>query len=233
MSEPSSSSKAGETDQLAYILERLGRLEKLVINDRLERLEGNEGIEGPAEEFPAEAILKEEVSLVVANPSISDLQPALMALEDELEQFIDGLGLRFFRGSEFTPYWSRVRGGVRNSAPPRTSWSHIIRTLVVLERFRGEVGAPVRLTSTYRSPRYNRAVGGVSNSQHVQFRAIDFICDVGTPSDWVGRLRGYRGNTFTHPSIDSFAFHGGIGLYLSSGFVHLDTRGSDADWQVR
>jgi N-acetylmuramoyl-L-alanine amidase len=222
-----------EPTHLHAIVERLERLETLVNNDRLERLEGNEGIEGPPEELPSEAILEEEVGLAAAILPVTESSLALRSLEDELEQFIDGLALQFFRGAEFRPYWSRIRSGVRNSAPPRGIWNHVVPTLVVLERFRREVGAPVRLTSTYRSPRYNRAVGGVSNSQHVQFRAIDFICDRGTPSDWMARLRGYRGQNFEHPSAGSFRFRGGIGLYISSGFVHLDTRGSDADWVVR
>jgi hypothetical protein len=222
-----------EPNQLAAILERLERLEALVNNDRLERLEGNEGIEGPPEELPAEAILEEEVGIATASLPVTESLSGLPALEDELEQFIDGLNLQSFRGSEFRPYWSRVRGSVRNSAPPRSIWNNVVQTLVVLQRFRSEMGAPVRLTSTYRSPRYNRAVGGVSNSQHVQFRALDFICDRGTPRDWMQRLREYRGQTFNHPAIRSFEFRGGIGLYVSSGFVHLDTRGSDADWSVR
>ena len=42
-------------------------------------------------------------------------------LASELEEYIDGLGLTYFRGREFTPYWSRTcgSGGIRNSAPPR------------------------------------------------------------------------------------------------------------------
>ena len=38
---------------------------------------------------------------------------------------------------------------------------------------REKFGSPIAITSGYRPPVVNRAVGGVSNSQHLYFRAID------------------------------------------------------------
>lgn len=38
---------------------------------------------------------------------------------------------------------------------------------------REKFGSPIAITSGYRPPAVNRAVGGVSNSQHLYFRAID------------------------------------------------------------
>jgi peptidoglycan hydrolase-like protein with peptidoglycan-binding domain len=38
---------------------------------------------------------------------------------------------------------------------------------------REKFGSPIRITSGYRPPAVNKAVGGVSNSQHLYFRAID------------------------------------------------------------
>ena len=46
----------------------------------------------------------------------------------------------------------------------------------VLEPARVMLGAPVIVTSGYRCPKLNKAVGGVSNSQHVKGQAADLVC---------------------------------------------------------
>jgi hypothetical protein len=43
----------------------------------------------------------------------------------------------------------------------------------VLERLRNAVGAPLHISSGYRSPELNRAVGGAQNSQHMMGQAAD------------------------------------------------------------
>jgi hypothetical protein len=149
------------------------------------------------------------------------------SLSQELEAYIDGLGLQYFKGREFTPYWSRTCGNTRNSPPPKNLWKNIAPTLAVLDRLRGEIGAAIIITSSYRDPDYNTCVGGVSNSQHRKFTAIDFVGRAGTPSSWAAKLRSYRGKQFNWNG-GSFTFRGGIGTY--STFVHIDTRGWDADW---
>lgn len=204
--------------RLDEVLERLSRLELLLVAEHVEGVEGNEppgGDGGGAEGL-------ESASSALAAPS---------SAAQELEAFIDGLGFASFRGRELTPYWSRTRGGVRNDVPPRELWKNIVPTLAVLQRFRNETGAPVRILSTYRSPDYNRAVGGATASQHLRFGAIDFTTTVGTPAQWAARLRSYRGKRFPDPHKGTeFEFHGGIGVYTASRFVHVDTRGTDVDW---
>ncbi|MGK7898701.1 MAG: D-Ala-D-Ala carboxypeptidase family metallohydrolase [Xenococcus sp. (in: cyanobacteria)] len=152
---------------------------------------------------------------------------AARSLSTELEAYIDGLGLIYFRGSELTPYWSRTCGNVRNSAPPRDLWSNIAPTLAVLDRLRAEIGAAIIITSSYRDSDYNACVGGVANSQHKKFTAIDFVARSGTPSSWAAKLRSYRGQEFTWNG-GNFEFRGGIGTY--STFMHIDTRGWNANW---
>jgi hypothetical protein len=162
---------------------------------------------------------------------ISETIAATVIENAGLEQFIDGLGLNFFRGRELTPFWGRRCGNVRNSAPPRNIWDSIARTLKVLDRLRGELGTPITITSTYRNDAYNRCVGGETNSQHTLGGAIDFVAGRGTPDEWASKLRSYRGQTFTLPVIGSFVFRGGIGVYPSQNFVHIDTRPNSADWR--
>lgn len=151
-----------------------------------------------------------------------------MTQEQKLEEYIDSLGLRYFKGKELTPYWSRTRGGVSNSCPPEELWPNIVRTLVVLDEVRHLVGQSIRLTSTYRDPDYNRAVGGERMSYHMKFMAIDFQGGKG-PLGNAFIAKSLRGKRFKNPITGkSFTFAGGIGRYPT--FVHIDTRGVNASW---
>jgi uncharacterized protein YcbK (DUF882 family) len=92
----------------------------------------------------------------------------------------------------------------------------------MLDGIRSELGAPVRILSCYRSPTYNSCVKGEKGSLHLQFNAIDFTCSVGTPEIWrrvADKLR----------SSDK-RFIGGIGVYPTKRFLHIDTRGTIANW---
>ncbi|HEX8209680.1 MAG TPA: D-Ala-D-Ala carboxypeptidase family metallohydrolase [Longimicrobium sp.] len=226
---------------LDEILERLVRIERLLMAERLEQLEGREGTEGEEEDgsegnAASAGMLKEALSSAAATiggPFLESLTTATApaASAGVLETFIDGLGFQHFRGSEFTPYWSRVRNGVKNSVPPKELWDNIVETLAVLDAFRAQLGKPVSLLSTYRSPQYNAAVGGASKSMHKAFRAVDFTCSSGRPKEWAALLKSFRGRQFQNPHTGkTFTFRGGVGIYVASNFVHLDTRGVDVDW---
>jgi hypothetical protein len=160
-----------------------------------------------------------------------------MTLAKQLEVFIDGLGLRHFKGSELSPYWTRNRGGAKNTVPPKSLWGNIVEPLVVLDEVREQIGHPILITSTYRSPAYNSAVGGARFSIHMQFGAIDFQSRQGgskgvkipTPRELWATAESLRGKTFRNPVTGkSFKFKGGLGLYKT--FVHLDCRGVNANW---
>ena len=245
-SKPFEERDAGNT--LSNVLERLQRIEALLASQGERSATGVQAPLGWREPFDdrepfEEGHLEESRAGVTAASDVSrfseDLsrsrllqraQPAASESE-RLEAFIDRFGFRFFRGFELTPYWSRTSKGVQNSVPPEGLWPFILLTLTVLDRLRDELGVPIQLTSTYRSPVYNGAVGGVRLSQHTQFRAIDFTCSAGRPEEWGRMLRSYRSQSFVNPHTgDAFAFRGGIGTYPSKGFVHVDTRGWDADW---
>jgi uncharacterized protein YcbK (DUF882 family) len=114
-----------------------------------------------------------------------------------------------------------VTRGVRNSTPPVELWHNIIVPIRVCELLREEFG-PTRIASAYRDRLYNTAVTGkpLSQSQHIENRALDPHPRNGIPADWVRFLRDLRAQG---------VFSGGIGTY-ASGFVHIDNRGSNADW---
>jgi uncharacterized protein YcbK (DUF882 family) len=106
-----------------------------------------------------------------------------------------------------------------NDAPPKDRWPRILPTLAVLTTVREKFG-PTTIRSGYRSPSYNASTpDAAKNSRHVAGDAIDFRCARGTPAEWAAFLREVRGTG---------GFTGGVGLYPS--FVHVDTRGSNADW---
>ncbi len=152
-----------------------------------------------------------------------------MTKEKQLEGFIEGLKLRYFKGKEFTPYWSRTRSGVKNSCPHESLWPNIAKTIIVLDEIRHLAKQSISITSTYRSPAYNKAVGGEGNSFHMKFNAIDFQCSKITPLSLWRIARSLRGKRFDlRADGATFIFRGGLGLYPT--FVHIDTRGNDANW---
>ncbi len=90
----------------------------------------------------------------------------------------------------------------------------LVPLCIILEAVRASLDHPIEILSGYRSPLYNKAVGGKKNSQHMQGRAADF------------RIKGLEPSQIYHRIMDMHRAKvirvGGIGLY--KGFVHLDTR---------
>jgi uncharacterized protein YcbK (DUF882 family) len=130
-------------------------------------------------------------------------------------------GFRNFGAHEFTRYFGAVRKGVKNSAPPKKLWKNVVPTLRVVDDLRESFGQPCTILSSYRSPEYNRTVGGAAQSQHLQFNALDITIKGVSAKRVYERLLQWR--------LEG-RFKGGIGYYPSSGFVHIDTRGRNATW---
>ncbi len=144
-------------------------------------------------------------------------------LREEFDDFISGLGLRYFSPGEFLVKGGSNSSGAcagKNTAPPRNVWTNILNTAIAIDRLRQDLGYSVNLTSAYRSPAYNTCIGGVSARQHMRFNALDFQGSQGSPQDWAAAARNLRDNLGI--------FRGGIGTYNT--FVHIDTRGHNADW---
>jgi uncharacterized protein YcbK (DUF882 family) len=121
---------------------------------------------------------------------------------------------------EITALADNSRAGVRNATPPAHLWHRIVPTLRLVEAVRDQFGATT-ITSAYRSLGYNTVIGGSVGSRHMQFDALDFTCATGTPADWARFLRERRA---------AGEFRGGVGVYPARGFVHVDTRGINADF---
>ena len=71
--------------------------------------------------------------------------------------------------------------GLSNEPPPELL-PRLILTAEMLERIRSTLGTPVSVTSGYRSPQVNIAVGGATSSDHTQGHAADIVAPAyGTP----------------------------------------------------
>ena len=149
---------------------------------------------------------------------------------EDFELFVDRLKLRHFKGREFSEYWTRKRGKVSNSLPPESLWPNIVPTLIVLDEVRERAGEPISILSTYRSPRYNAAVGGEPASFHMRFMAVDFTAGCGARK-LHEIAQGLRNWIWKLPVRGTFQFDGGIGLYVRSNFVHIDCRSGAANWK--
>ena len=129
---------------------------------------------------------------------------------------------RHFSADEFESYFATQRKGVKNSTPPRSLWKNIVPTLRIVDELRESYGRPCRILSSYRSPAYNKAVGGAQFSQHKEFSALDITFDGLSTQRVYERLIAWR---------KAGKFVGGLGLYPTSGFIHIDTRGRNSTWK--
>ena len=112
-----------------------------------------------------------------------------------------------------------------NTDPDPRLYPNVVPLVNALDKIRSEIDAPIKLISVYRSPAYNRNIGGATSSRHMQFDAADFVAlgpTAGNSDRWQKIAKKLRANG---------EFQGGIGVYDS--FVHIDTRGSNADWDNR
>ena len=89
-----------------------------------------------------------------------------------------------------------------------------------LQVLRNEIGKGIHVNSGYRTPKYNKSIGGVSNSQHIVAKAADIRVNGMTPS----QVRSKLLTLIESGSIKQ----GGVGLYKT--FVHYDIRGTKARW---
>ena len=89
-----------------------------------------------------------------------------------------------FTLEEFTLSQTAARKGIPN-VPGDAETKNIMRTAEVMELVRTILGGkPILISSGYRSPKVNAAVGGSKSSAHMSALAVDFSCPgFGTPLD--------------------------------------------------
>lgn len=86
----------------------------------------------------------------------------------------------------------------------------------ILQNIRDHYGKAVYINSAYRTPSYNKKVGGATYSQHLYGTAADIHINGVKPKDLAAYIETLMPNK------------GGIGIY--SSFVHVDVREVKARW---
>ncbi len=122
---------------------------------------------------------------------------------DRLDDFLRGRGVEGFVAREIA----------QRAVPPVGLWVNILPTLWFAQALRKRFGTTI-VNCGYRDSYHNREVGGAPASLHLPFNALDLTPSTGTPMEWAAFLaaQGLRG-------------FGGLGVYPSKNFVHIDTRG--------
>ena len=90
-----------------------------------------------------------------------------------------------FTLDEMTLSQTADRRSIDNTPPPSIVEA-LKKTALGLEGVRTLLGAPIVISSGYRSPLLNQVVGGTKNSQHTTGQAVDFIAPgYGSPAEIV------------------------------------------------
>ena len=99
-----------------------------------------------------------------------------------------------FTLAEMTASQTAARKGIRNVPGEREIAALKLLCEKVLEPVREHFGCPVLISSAYRSPRLNTAIGGSASSQHCKGEAADFtvygVADVDV-AQWIWRKLNY------------------------------------------
>lgn len=89
-----------------------------------------------------------------------------------------------------------------------------------LQVLRDKIGKPITVISGYRSPEYNKKIGGARRSQHMFARAGDLIVKGMTPDEVKAEI--------VQLIKEGKMKKGGVGLYTH--FTHYDVRGFNRRW---
>lgn len=97
--------------------------------------------------------------------------------------------MKHFTLDELTHSQTAARRGLKND-PDQTALANL-HALVenVLDPLREALGRPITVSSGYRSPRVNKAVGGAASSQHTMGQAADILVPGLAPADVARHIR--------------------------------------------
>lgn len=96
---------------------------------------------------------------------------------------------KHFTLAELTHSQAAARKGLKNDPDARALEYLQLLVRNVLDPLRESLGRPITVSSGYRSPLVNRAVGGASSSQHVLGQAADIVVPGMHVTEVVARIR--------------------------------------------
>jgi len=103
---------------------------------------------------------------------------------------------------------------------PLEVFNNLLELVEQMQKIRDILGKTITVNSGYRSPNYNKSIGGASRSQHILGKACDFTVKGLTPYQVADRLE----DLMQGGSI----INGGLGEYDT--FTHYDIRNNPARW---
>ena len=86
----------------------------------------------------------------------------------------------------------------------------------LLQKIRDHFGAPITINSAYRTPEYNKKIGGSTYSQHQYGKAADIV------------VKGVKPSEVAAYAEQLMPSYGGVGRYAT--FTHVDTRDEKSRW---
>ena len=175
----------------------------------------------PTRNQAIQSLLEDQKRLEKAHPNTQDAPPKPVPVvipkrpacwtPDNIQLFAS-----IIADGNFT--WAEATHGGTQMPPNQATVEAIVRIATLAQRARDRIGRPLMVTSWYRPPALNQAVGGAMTSRHLVGDAIDFICE---------GLTGNQLYWFLEPW-----WPGGLGR--STQFPHLchiDARGYRARWR--
>ncbi len=113
--------------------------------------------------------------------------------------------------------WAEATKGGTRMPPNQKTVDAMINIATLAQKVRERIQQPLIITSWYRPPHINRAVGGAKYSRHLMGDAMDFVCE------------NISGNQL-YWALDPW-FPGGLGRYRGyPNLCHIDARGYRARW---
>ena len=103
---------------------------------------------------------------------------------------------------------------------PLKVFKNLLELVEQMQKIRDVLGKTITVNSGYRSPNYNKLIGGASRSQHILGKACDFTVKGLTPYQVADRLE----DLMQGGSI----INGGLGEYDT--FTHYDIRNNPTRW---
>ncbi len=109
----------------------------------------------------------------------------------------------------------------QNTEVPKKYFDNVSLLADQLQILRDYLGEPIRINSGYRTPAYNKSIGGATKSQHLTASAADIATKSNTPK----QLASIVEQLIKQGKLN----FGGIGVYKS--WIHTDIRKIKARWQ--
>jgi len=122
----------------------------------------------------------------------------------QLKFLFDVCKIRYFTVEELT----------KGKSIPYEYIKNIMPTIAFTDKMRGSLMIPITINSSYRDEALNKEIGGVRNSLHLVFNALD-ISPVSGKLEDLNEMKEYVRINRTNQM--------GVGYYTT--FIHLDFRG--------